>query len=1824
MKRILLPLIILYALSSGLACDFTVNLLDTYGDGWNGGAITIQVNGTTVLSNITLATGTGPQSYYFSANDGDVITITYTAGSWPYENWYTVVNDLNNTIITDGQGGVQPSGGTWSADCGPPPPPPSNDVPCGATPLTVNQVCQYSTFSTQWATDSGIPMPSCGWYNGGDVWFSAVVPASGRLTVDLGAQGMIEGDIAIYYGPDCNNLTELRCVASNWSVPMPSIKVFDTDGLAGQTVWIRVWEPGGDNLNTFDICAFETPPPPANTNPCDAVALAVDLTCNFTTFSNESAGLSTVGLPSCTWSTLVGDVWFTAVVPPSGRLEIETGFGDVTMGGLTIYYGTDCSSLTPADEVACTDDNWTMPQALVTSTMGLAGETVWIRFWSTTNSTVEGLFDICAFEPPPMIEVNTDLYTPEEIVTDILVTGCLSASNVVYCGDPEAIGYFSTGSISGFENGVILGSGPVNAISGTDDGDYVDYPCSTEPGIMADMSDIAADNGGSDMIYDMSVLEFDFVPSSDTTIFQFVFASEEYDAFECTSYNDVFAFFVSGPGISGPYEDNAINVALIPGTNIPITISTINNDPSCFDDYNMYYQDVVSSEQLRVEGMTVPISAVMAGLIPCETYHIKFVVSDAGDGILNTYVFFEGSSFTSGGEVSMENFSQIGASNEVYEGCTDYLVFTRIDTTDISDTLFIDFTISGTAVMGTDITDIPLPLYILPGELFDTVYYSGIIDGLAEGSEYVIFSVENGCPCSTSTTSDTIFVYDNFDLQPAISGDTIVCLGQSATITATVNASLDPNFITYNWSSGSGANSITVSPGTTTTYYVTIQDPCNQYEVLEHTVVVVPFIDASFTIDPDSVCINEATDITFTGASGPNAQFTWDFDGGNVLSGSGPGPYSVAWASSGTMTVGLNMNDNGCTGIGSETVVVSAIPSSSFTVAPVIVCAGNPVTVTYTGMAGPTATYTWNFGSANVISGSGEGPYQVNWTTEGNHTVTLEVKEFDCTSSITSVTVYNPAPLTVGFAASNISCPNGSPGQVNFDVNGGQEPYSYTWPAGVNPTNLQEGTYTVTVTDQLTCSETVTFTITAPNPFVYTPNFTDLNCYQDNSGSITVSLSGGTEPYQYTWLHNAQVIPVNDSTVSGLEAGTYYITITDDSLCTVVDTFVLSQPTLLTVSITNSDDVNCNGGSDGSATAQAVGGTAPYQYQWNDPLSQAAPAAFNLSAGTYSVIVTDQNGCTAGTNVTINEPLQMSSTITGTDVSCYGGSNGTVTVVASGGTIPYFYTWSPAQPNASTVTGLEAGTYFVTVRDVNGCTVLNSRTVDEPAQILFTTGTTDASCYGLSDGTATVTITGGGTVPFTFDWSTNEQEVNNSTSSITSSAGYYYVTMTDASGCSRNAMMFIDEPTEVIMELTPNQVICHGGSAKLHVSATGGHPGYTYYWSTGATGQSITVSPVETTSYSVYAIDADGCYSETQYVKVIVRNLFSIYLTSNYDTICPGEPVYITIHATGGLWPHCYVLNTGDTVNSPFLRYPYETQTYAVTVSDGCETPEESADILITVMPEPPNTFAPDSTIGCAPHTVYFNETNPHFGQSYYWNFGDPGSQNHDTLKNPNHTYYYPGTYTVMLRTTSQYGCINTVTMEQLIHIYENPSALFTNDPDVATILYPFITFTNLSIPSPVYKSYWIFGDGSDTVNTNNPVHEYLAPGEYYPELIVETEYGCIDRIIGSQIIIHDEYTLFVPTAFSPDGDNQNDIFSPKIFGLMEGTYHLYIYDRWGQMIYHTDDYGLDGNDNPVYGWDGRVYGGRIADTGVYTWLLIYKDKGDIDHIESGAVTVIR
>ena len=497
--------------------------------------------------------------------------------------------------------------------------------------------------------------------------------------------------------------------------------------------------------------------------------------------------------------------------------------------------------------------------------------------------------------------------------------------------------------------------------------------------------------------------------------------------------------------------------------------------------------------------------------------------------------------------------------------------------------------------------------------------------------------------------------------------------------------------------------------------------------------------------------------------------------------------------------------------------------------------------------AGGLAPYQYKIG-AGAFQNGGITNFTFNGLSAGTYTITA-MDNLGYTAT-TTVTVSEPAVLVATGSGTNVSCNGGNNGTATVTVTGGTEPYTYLWSNGATTQNISglvAGTYSVTVTDDHGCTATGSYTVTQPAVLVATGSGTNVSCNGGNNGTATVTVTGGTEPYTYLWSNGATT-----QSISGLTAGTYNVTVTDAHGCEATASYTVTQPAVL-VATGSGTNVSCNGGNNGTATVTVTGGTEPYTYLWSN--GATTQSISGLTAGTYNVTVTDAHGCEATASYTVTQPAVLVATGSGTNVSCNGGNNGTATVTVTGGTEPYTYLWSNGATTQS-ISGLVAGTYSVTVTDDHGCTATGSYTVTEPNVLVATGSGTNVSCNSGTNGTATVTVTGG-TAPYTYLWSTGA-----TTQSISGLvAGTYSVTVTDDHGCTATGSYTVTQPTQLFITLTGiNQSNCAGSnSGSVTFSGTGGTPAFQYQLNGGQLQSSGTFSGLAPGTYTVTVVDANGC-----------------------------------------------------------------------------------------------------------------------------------------------------------------------------------------------------------------------------------------------------------------------------------------------------------------------------------------------------------------------------
>ncbi len=459
-----------------------------------------------------------------------------------------------------------------------------------------------------------------------------------------------------------------------------------------------------------------------------------------------------------------------------------------------------------------------------------------------------------------------------------------------------------------------------------------------------------------------------------------------------------------------------------------------------------------------------------------------------------------------------------------------------------------------------------------------------------------------------------------------------------------------------------------------------------------------------------------------------------------------------------------------------------------------------------------------------------------------------------------------PCSLTEGVAVinQNVSCNGGSNGSATVPIPiDGTSPYTYFWINGNSQTTptatgLSAGTYTVRASDNHGCSSSITVTITQPTTFgARTIVSTNATCSGSNNGSGSVVGSGGNSPYTYSWSTGATT-----TSISSLTAGTYSVTVYDHNGCSATGTLTITPTDVILATAVVADNVSCTGGANGEAKVSVAGGSTPYTYSWA-PHSSSTYLCTGLSAGTYSVTVTDKNGCSSTSAVALSQPAAISDSVSAITYPLCHGDTCSITIGVKGGAPPYRYTWTPNVSTTAKAIGILARTYTVLVKDANGCFKDVFISMTQPNVLVASASApTPVGCNGGSTGQTKVSITGGSS-PFTYLWSSGGN-TNYVASGL--SAGTYSVMVVDKNGCSATSRTTLTQPAAIrdsVASIT--YPASHGGTGSAAIGVKGGVSPYRYTWtpnvSTTATGTGLTAR-----TYTVQVKDASGCTNNLIFV----------------------------------------------------------------------------------------------------------------------------------------------------------------------------------------------------------------------------------------------------------------------------------------------------------------------------------------------------------------------
>jgi hypothetical protein len=779
-----------------------------------------------------------------------------------------------------------------------------------------------------------------------------------------------------------------------------------------------------------------------------------------------------------------------------------------------------------------------------------------------------------------------------------------------------------------------------------------------------------------------------------------------------------------------------------------------------------------------------------------------------------------------------------------------------------------------------------------------TVVWSG------EGEQSITVRYENanGCTAENSlivtSQSGVTLITDIYDIN---------CAGQCDGV-AIASASGGAAPYTYSWSNGAtGTFQFNLCQDT---YTVTVTDANGCSEESTFTINEPEMIALSLT-PTDVTCGGAADGVITTEVTGGTAPFTYSWDNevttkdANNLAG---GFYYL------TVTDANGCMENEIAQVEEPAPIVVTSLSNEPT------CAGN------------------NDGSIDVSISGGSAPYNYSWSngknTEdisslqaGKYNLTV-IDAMSCSQTV-SVELTEPEALFVSVTAISPGCSGANNGSASATVTGGTAPFSYSWSTGATAASideLSEGSYTVIVTDAMLCSVSETIEIVSPTPMEVSLTATQPTCESLNNGSLLSVITGGVEPYSYSWSNGESSTEITD-----LSAGTYELTVTDAAGCFATVSSELTYLSTITGSI-NLSDITCADMCNGYAIAQGSGGDGTYNYSWNDGTNGAFRN--NLCSGEYSVTITDGQGCTVIVSETLTEPQKLLVSGVATDATCKGEANGSILLEVSGGTEAYTYEWNNGSREKD-LANISAGYYRVSVTDANACSTLADFTLTEPSSVITVSGSiSDVTCANESNGSILLSVNGGSS-DYTYLWSngvTSKDLVN-------ISGGSYDVTITDFNGCTTTESYNVNEPSGIIAASgMVSDVKCAGESnGSIVLSVSGGSGDYSYLWSNGTTSKDL--NGVSGGSYEVTITDIKGCTTAESYV---VNEPSGAIAASGVvsDVACAGESNgSIVLSVSGGSGDYSYLWSNGATSKD---LANVSGGSYDVTISDmnGCSSQE--------------------------------------------------------------------------------------------------------------------------------------------------------------------------------------------------------------------------------------------------------------------------------------------
>lgn len=801
-------------------------------------------------------------------------------------------------------------------------------------------------------------------------------------------------------------------------------------------------------------------------------------------------------------------------------------------------------------------------------------------------------------------------------------------------------------------------------------------------------------------------------------------------------------------------------------------------------------------------------------------------------------------------------------------------------------------------------------------------------------------------------------------------------------------------------------------------YNVVVQD---QAGCLQDTTVTLaePAALVAAVSATDVLC-NNACDGTVTGSgTGGTPTYMFSVDGGTI--------FNVSGSFTGLCSGGYDLiirDLNSCADTIGTTIGTPA--ALTLTTSLVSSTCGNPNGEITMNLSGGTMPYQYSIdngvtsGTNTVFTGLLADDYSLKATDGNGCAVDSLVTIADLASPVISgVYVTEPTCFSICDASAHVSAVGGT-GALSFELNGVTQPDSIF-------NGLCAGVYNVIITDANACKDTLNITIDQPDTLTFTTIAANLTCFQNQSGSVSVAVQGGTAPFEYSFDNGVNFDVANSAQV--LPAGTYAIVVRDHNNCSATGSQSITEPALLTASLAITDPT-CFAFCDGSAVATVTGGTTGYTYHWNGA-SGTSNTNPNLCHGTYTFQVTDANNCSFDTTYVITNPVEfVIDSVVPTDVSCHAFCDGEAEIYAPGG-VSYSFDNGATFGVASTATGLCAGAYQIRAVNAAGCVATSSVAIEQPLPLQLFSTLDSLMCTG--DTIPLYAVAFGGTAPYTYNWSNGfsgqMQEVIQTTPAV------YTVSVTDQNGCTTAAPNTVNLTMlpVLVYTLTGDTSICSGNTIQLQVNVTSGAPVYSYQWSTSLndTLSHVTVTPTTPTTYNVRI--SDICVTADTNVTV---NFYSVpeaqFVTSASSGCSPLNVTFSNNPQVTNLQNCTWTFSSGQvftgcgSLNATFTNPGCYDVTFTGSTTDGCPvTGTFHSAVCVYDNPVAGFTYSPNLPTELD-NIIRF--TNQSYGAStYQWNFGGFGTS---TGENPNHTFFGVNpdqSVTVCLTAISDYGCVDSV-----------------------------------------------------------------------------------------------------------------------------------------------------------------------------------------------------